>query len=139
MILIDTNIIMYAAGAAHPNKGPSVRLLDRVARGDVEAAIDSECLQEILHRYRSINRWKDGRDVYDLTRQMFPAVVVVSAEILDRARQLLDDYSGFMARDAVHAAVVQHEQMDAICSYDKDFDKIGGVRRMEPDAVALQA
>lgn len=50
MILVDTNILMYAAGASHPCKAPSLRLLERVARGDVEAAIHAETLQEILHR-----------------------------------------------------------------------------------------
>jgi predicted nucleic acid-binding protein len=48
---------MYAAGADHPNKEPSVRFLERVARGEVEAALDAESLQEILHRYRALGRW----------------------------------------------------------------------------------
>ena len=101
MILIDTNIIMYAAGAAHPHKRPSVQLLEQVARGDLEAIIDAETLQEILHRYRSIKRWTDGRKVYDLARQIFPEVIPVTSEVLDHARQLLDANAGLMARDAL--------------------------------------
>ena len=132
MILIDTNIIMYAAGAAHPHKRPSVQLLEQVARGDLEAIIDAETLQEILHRYRSIKRWTDGRKVYDLARQIFPEVIPVTSEVLDHARQLLDANAGLMARDALHAAVVIGEGLEAICTYDRDFDGIPGVRRMEP-------
>lgn len=132
MILIDANILMYAAGAAHPYKAPSARLLERVARGDVEAVIDAETLQEILHRYRAIRRWEDGRQVYDLARQLFPNVVPISAEVMDRARELLDAYPSLMARDALHAAVVLHESLEAICSYDRDFDGIVGLRRTEP-------
>lgn len=134
MILIDTNIIMYAAGATHPNKAPSVRLLEQVAAGEVEATIDVEVLQEILHRYRAIHRWDDGKRVYDLTRQLFPVVIPVTAGILDRARQLLDTDATIMARDAVHAAVVLQERLAAVCSYDRDFDRIAGVVRMEPPA-----
>jgi predicted nucleic acid-binding protein len=37
-----------------------------------------------------------------------------------------------MARDAVHAAVVQVHGLDSIASFDRDFDKIKGLRRMEP-------
>lgn len=132
MILIDANVLMYAAGAAHPHKAPSARLLERVARGDVEAVIDAETLQEILHRYRAIRRWEDGRQVYDLARQLFPSVVPISAEVMDRARELLDAYPSLMARDALHAAVVLHESLEAICSYDRDFDGIVGLRRTEP-------
>ena len=132
MILIDANVLMYAAGAAHPHKAPSARLLERVARGDVEAVIDAETLQEILHRYRAIRRWEDGRQVYDLARQLFPNVVPISAEVTDRARELLDAYPSLMARDALHAAVVLHESLEAICSYDRDFDGIVGLRRTEP-------
>ena len=132
MILIDTNIIMYAAGAAHPHKRPSVQLLEQVARGDLEAIIDAETLQEILQRYRSIKRWTEGRKVYDLARQIFPEVIPVTSEVLDHARQLLDANAGLMARDALHAAVVIGEGLEAICTYDRDFDGSPGVRRMEP-------
>lgn len=134
MILIDANIIMYAAGARHPHKQPSVLLLARVARGEIEAAIDAEILQEILHRYRALGRWVDGRRVYDLTRQLFPSVIPVTAEALDRARRLLDSSEHIMARDALHAAIVMMEGHEAVCSYDRDFDRIPGIRRQEPDA-----
>lgn len=133
MILIDTNVIMYAAGAEHPHKRPSVALLERVAGGEVEATIDAEALQEILHRYRAIGRWEDGRRVYDLTRQLFPSVVPVTAEVLDRARRLLDQESHIMARDALHAAVVMTQGFEAVYSYDRDFDRIKGLVRWEPD------
>ena len=133
MILIDANVIMYAAGADHPHKRPSVALLERVAGGEVEATIDAEVLQEILHRYRAIGRWEDGRRVYDLTRQLFPAVVPVTAEVMDRARRVLDADGHIMARDALHAAVVMTEGREAVCSYDRDFDRIKGIVRREPD------
>ena len=134
MILVDTNVIMYAAGAEHPHKRPSIALLERVARGDLEATIDAEALQEILHRYRAIGRWEDGRRVYDLARQLFRNVVPVTAEVLDRARRILDTDRRIMARDALHAAVVLTERLDAVCSYDRDFDRIKGIVRQEPDA-----
>jgi len=132
MILVDANILMYAAGAAHPHKQPSVRLLERIAHGDVEATIDAETLQEILHRYRAIKRWSEGRAVYDLAREIFPDVIPVTAVVLDRARRLLDGDTTLMARDALHAAVVMEEGLRGIYTYDRDFDRIRGIRRLEP-------
>jgi predicted nucleic acid-binding protein len=132
MVLIDANILMYAAGAAHPNKQPSIRFLERVANGEVDATIDAEILQEILHRYRAIGRWADGRKVYDLARELFPDVIPVTAAVLDRARTLLDGSTSLMARDALHAAVVLEEGLDGIYSYDRDFDHLPGIRRLQP-------
>ena len=134
MILVDANVIMYAAGAEHAHKRPSVALLERVARGEVEATIDAEVLQEILHRYRAIGRWEDGRRVYDLARKLFRNVVPVTADVLDRARRILDTDRRIMARDALHAAVVMSEGLEAVCSWDRDFDRIKGIVRREPDA-----
>lgn len=133
MVLVDANIMMYAAGAPSPQKDPSVRFLERVASGEIDAAIDAETLQEILHRYRAIKRWADGRRVFDLTRQIVPTVIPITGELLDDARRLLDRYPRLMARDALHAAVVIGERLDAIYSYDRDFDGLHGVRRREPE------
>ena len=131
-MLVDSNIFMYAAGAEHPFKRRSARFLESVAEGRTEAAIDAEALQEILHRYRALRRWPDGRQVYDTARTLFPAVIPITAEVLDRARVLLDAYSHLMARDALHAAVAQCHSLEAICSFDRDFDRIRGIRRIEP-------
>ncbi len=132
MVLVDANVLMYAAGAPHRHKAPSAAFLERVARGEVDAVLDAETLQEILHRYRSINRWTDGRQVYDLARQIFPSVIAIDSDTLDRARVLMDTFPSLMARDALHAAVVQQHELQAICSYDRDFDTLPSLTRIEP-------
>lgn len=132
MILVDANIFMYAAGAGHPNKDASLRFLQRVSHGVENAVVDAEVLQEILHRYRSLGRWDDGKEVYDLVRRIVPVVVPIDELVMDRARSLLDADRVIMARDALHAAVVLEKGLKAICSFDRDFDRIRGVRRVEP-------
>ena len=134
MILVDSNVLMYAAGADHPRKRPSVDFLQRVASREIDAALDAEVLQEILHRYRALGRCREGRQLYDLVRRLFPIVVPVTEEVLDRARQLLDEYGDLMARDALHAAVVEMHSFRALCSYDRDFDQVRTIRRVEPGA-----
>lgn len=135
MILIDANISMYAAGAEHPHKRPSVALLRRVAGGEIDAAVDAEVLQEILHRYRAIRRGDEGRQVYALARRIVPMVVAITDQIVDRARDLLDDDARLGARDSVHAAVALQRGMEGVCSYDRDLDRIEGLRRFEPPAL----
>lgn len=136
MILLDSNILMYAAGAAHPHKEPCVRLLERIAKGEIEAAVDAEVLQEILYRYRAIGRWTDGRQVYDLTRQVVSVVIPITADVLDAARDLLDRHAILTARDALHAAACRQAGAKAFCSYDRDLDAVKGLRRIEPHQVS---
>lgn len=135
MILLDANILMYAAGAAHPNKQPCLDLLARIARNEIHAGCDAEVLQEILHRYRAIGRWPEGRRLYDHARALLPVVVPVDELCLDEAARLLDAHPHLMARDALHAAVFLLSGASAFCSYDRDFDSIGQVRRREPGMI----
>ncbi len=133
MTLIDSNILMYAAGRTHPHREPSAALLAEIARERVEAITNVEVLQEILHRYRAIGQWEKGRRAYDLARRIFRVVIPVTVEMMDDARGLMDRYPRLGARDAVHAAACRLAGAEAICSYDRDFDDIEGLKRIEPD------
>jgi len=135
MMLVDSNVLMYAAGAVHANKRPSLELLKSIARGELEGAIDAEVLQEILHRYRAIGRWQDGKGVFDEARRLFPLVIPVDARVLDLARELMGETPSLVARDAVHAAVVLVHEFRGIYSFDTDFDRIEGLNRMPPPAL----
>lgn len=135
MILIDTNIWMYAAGADHPHKAPSGELLERIATGDLSVAIDAEVLQEILHRYRAIGRWNDGKRVFDLARRIASTVFPVTLEALNLARELLDEVPQAVARDALHAAIARLRGCQFICSYDADFDDLPGAQRLRPEEI----
>ena len=101
----------------------------------MDAALDAVAIQQILHRYRAIQRWPEGRGVYDLARQIVLIVIPITTEVVDMARHLLDEHEALMARDALHAAVARIHGAQAICSYDRDFDAIAGLRRIEPPAV----
>jgi predicted nucleic acid-binding protein len=130
--LIDTNVLIYAAGAPHANKQPSVALLARIAAGEEEATLDAESLQEILHRYRAIGRWSDGRRVFDLALAVFPDVLPVTTDVLQRARALMDRYPWLMARDAVHAGVALANGITTIVTFDADFDGLAELSRESP-------
>jgi predicted nucleic acid-binding protein len=131
MLLLDTNILMYASGSPHRFREPCRRLLDRIATGNVPAAIDAETLQEVLHRYRASKRWALGLEIYAATRGILPSVLPVTAETVDLARDLLVAVPAATPRDAIHAAVARLHRLD-LCSYDQDFDRFPGLRRVEP-------
>ena len=132
MMLVDTNVLMYASGAEHPNKALATAFLRRVATGDVSATLDAEVLQEVIHRYRALRRWEEGRKVYSLARTLFPDVLAITGSVVDGARTLVDQMDGLTARDAIHASVVSVYNLEGICTFDCDFDRIPGCKRIQP-------
>ena len=130
MIFVDSNIPMYVAGRAHPNKQPALRFLDRVRRGEVEACTSTEVLQEILYRYAALRRIDLAVEVYDLFVAICPVVYPVDLADTDGARDLLRTVEGISARDAVHAAVMRNRGLEEIATFDEGFDRVDGVRRI---------
>jgi predicted nucleic acid-binding protein len=61
-----------------------------------------------------------------------PLVVAITDQVVDRARDLLGGDTQLSARDALHAAVVFDRGLEGICSYDRDLDRVAGLRRLEP-------
>ena len=74
--------------------------------------------------------------MYDLARKVFPVTIPIDDEVTDRARELMNDIPRLIARDAVHAAVVLTRKLDGIATFDRDFDGIRGVKRIEPKTKA---
>lgn len=132
MYFIDTNIFMYAAGTEHSNKIPSINLLHRIAAKEIDACINVEVLQEILHRYRHINRWEDGKVVYTLTRKIIPVILPLDALTMETCYHFMEKYPTVMARDALHAAFCKLSGITSVYSFDKDFDIFEEFIRQEP-------
>jgi predicted nucleic acid-binding protein len=121
---------MYVAGVAHPHRAPSLRFLERVGSGAVEACTNTEVLQEILYRYSALGRLNDARKVYDLFVEICPVVLDVTLADTDRARDILCGSRGLSARDCIHAAVMLNNSITSIATFDKGFDHIPGIRRI---------
>jgi uncharacterized protein len=132
MLFLDSNIAMYVAGRDHPFKEPSLNLFRRTARGEVDAATDVEVLQEILYRYHHTREIKKGFTVFDVVLQSVPLIFPILLEDLLRAKDLLFTYREIQPRDAIHAAVMINRGLKTIVSYDRHFDGIAGIERVEP-------
>ncbi len=130
-VFIDSNIPMYVAGAAHPNRARARRFLARVQAGEIEGCTSAEVLQEILYRYSSLQRVDLAREVYELFVQICPSVLDVTLADTDRARDLLLAVAGVSARDALHAAVMLNHQIDRIATFDRGFDRVPGITLVE--------
>jgi hypothetical protein len=131
MIFIDSNLPMYAAGADHPLKVASLRFLKAVEANRREACTSVEVFQEILHRYHAEQRTDFGIAVYTEFALICPDVLDLTQADTDRAVAILSAVRGISARDATHAAVMLNHGITEIATFDRGFDRIPGVRRLE--------
>lgn len=121
---------MYLVGAPHPHKIDAQRLVDRLISERRRMVTDAEVLQEILHRYASLNRYHDIQPAYDVILKTVDEVLPVDRHTLERAKQIVLGYRRLPARDAVHLAVMQQHGIDQILSFDSGFDGFPGVTRL---------
>ncbi len=135
MILIDANVFMYAAGRESPQRRACQRVLDRIVAGkDQGACTDAEVLQEILHRYRSLQLPETGFQLFDLILQLGLPILAVTEGALREARAILSRHPSLSTRDAVHLGVMREHGLDEILSYDRGFSQVPWVKRREAGA-----
>ena len=130
---IDANVPIYASGREHPSKEPCARVLMMAAEHPLSFVTDAEVLQELLHRYLASGRWSLGREVlWGFSEVMRDRIEPVRVEDVHLAATLADVHPGISARDLVHAAVMRRLETSLIISVDTDFDRLPGVRRLDP-------
>jgi predicted nucleic acid-binding protein len=130
VILIDSNVPMYLAGAEHPHKVDARRLLERGIAEKRRLVTDAEVLQEILHRYVAIDRRDAIQPCFEVLLEVVDEVLAVDLEIVERARDIVIGHPDLTARDAVHLAVMREHDIDHILSFDRHFDGLPGISRL---------
>ena len=126
---------MYAMGKPSPQKEVCLALFQKINQGESKAASSVEVLQEILHRYRSIQKFLEGIKVYDLFRALPLQWLDVTLQDVDLARSLLDENRRLSSRDALHLAMMQRHKIEKIVSYDKGFLGLKGITVCLPDQI----
>lgn len=131
-MFVDTAVVMYAAGGAHPLREPSQRILRAVVDGLLDGVTSAEVIQEILHRF-------SGRDEPDIGAQMarhaldiFSPVLPVTDAVMRRMPDLIEAHPALSARDLVHVATCLEETIPSIVSPDRGFDQVDAPRRIDP-------
>lgn len=129
---LDANVLMYAAGAAHPLREPCREALTRAVDQEVSLVTDAEVLQEILYRYFSIGRAEVARAVYDSAIRLCDEVIPIDEGHTSRALELLLEHGELSSRDAIHTATMEDHGLDRLLSTDRDFDALDQVERIDP-------
>lgn len=136
MILLDANVPIYSQGRDHPYRESCRAIIDQVNAGDQSYAIDAETLQEVLYYYTRQGEVSRGIQVVEDLLPRFSDIIPITATEITTAMRLLTETHDLSTRDAIHAAVVFEHGLEGIVSADRDYDRIPGLRRLDPIALA---
>ena len=137
--LIDTNIVMYAAGKKHPHKRACAEIISGIADGSFHRNVgipvtDTAVFQEILYRYSLMGKWETGilicKHLLELGLQILP----IDSDGVEKMIALAEVYKekGIHPRDLVHVSVMIKHGIRKIVSVDSHFDLIDEVIRVNP-------
>jgi uncharacterized protein len=135
--LLDTNVVLYATGAAHRYREPCRHLVALAGAGDLRPEASVELVQEVLWvRSRRLGDrlqgLQDARDAGALC-----VLHPVETGDLDAALALFAAHPALTPRDALHAATALERGIRRIVSADRHFDGVAGLERVDPLDVAV--
>ncbi len=121
---------MYLVGAPHPHKIDAQRLLERLVSERERLVSDAEVLQEILHRYVAIDRRDAIQPAFDALLGVVDQVLPVTQAATERAKSIVLGSRTLSARDALHIAIMEQNDIERILSFDRGFDGFPGITRV---------
>ena len=121
---------MYLIGAAHPHKTEAQFLLERLIAAGQRLVTDAEVLHEILHRYTAIDKREAIGPAFQLVLDIVDDVFAIEKADVLRAGEIAQNRASLSARDAVHIAVMERQGIRSVLSFDADFDRWPGLKRI---------
>lgn len=119
MIFVDTDVVMYAVGRAHPLKAEARRFFEAALRDGTPLATSAEVLQELLHTYLPVARMETLDAALELVESRVGTVWSVEAKDVQLARSLVGAHGGLGSRDLVHLACCRRRGVDGIKTFDR--------------------
>lgn len=133
MIVVDTTVLVYAAGAEHALREPCRALIQAVADGRVEATTTVEVIQGFVHvRARRRDRGDAAERGRELARLFRPLLTPGDAE-LALGLQLFEQHGSLGSFDAILAAATKLSGADALVSADGSFATVSEIAHLGPD------
>jgi predicted nucleic acid-binding protein len=119
MIFVDTNVIMYAVGRAHPLKEESRSFFREQVGRRTRLVTSAEVLQELVHAYLPVGRLQTLDSALELVDACFADVWPIEAGDVRFARLLVETHPGLGARDLLHLACCRRREVSAVRTFDR--------------------
>ena len=132
MIVLDTTVLVYAAGADHPLRESCGRLVRAAAEGRLAATTTVEAIQEFADVHARRRPRATAARLARLYSEGLAPLLVVDRDILSRGLDLFERHDGLGPFDAVLAAAALAHGAEALVSADRAFRGVAGLRLVEP-------
>ena len=119
MTFVDTNVVMYAVGRAHPLKEEARQFFEEALRDRTPLATSAEVLQELLHTYLPVARLETLDAALELVESRVETIWSVEAEDVHLARSLVGAHGELGARDLLHLACCRRREVDQMKTFDR--------------------
>lgn len=129
---LDTSVFLYAVGSHHRYREPCRRILVGAGRGEFEAVVNIEVLQEYVHvrSRKGIERDAAALESTDIVSSCRVEDVDMATFQVALRTFVATPAVGF--RDALHAATAASQLVDGVVSSDRGFDAVPGLTRYDP-------
>ncbi|MCL5025205.1 MAG: PIN domain-containing protein [Chloroflexi bacterium] len=130
---LDTNIILRHLLEDHPEQSPrATAYLQRVENGEIELrTADTVVFEAVFTLQRHYRQPKERIREAVLPLIELPGIILPGKRRFRRVFDLYVDLNLSFA-DAYHAVLMEHLRLDEIITFDRGFDRVGGVKRLEP-------
>jgi predicted nucleic acid-binding protein len=119
VIFVDTNVLMYAVGRAHPLRDEAQAFFEEALPRKDALATSAEVLQELLHAYLPVGRIETLDAALFLADSAIPNVWPVEAEDVRFARLLVKRHPALSARDLLHLSCCKRRKVDKLMTFDR--------------------
>ena len=131
---LDTNVFLRHLRADHPDHSPrATAYLARIERGEFKARTADTVIFETVFTLQRFYRQPKAaiRDAL-LPLVELPGLVLPGKR---RFREVFDLYVNLNLpfADAYHAVLMKHLSLTDVVSFDRDFDRIPNITRVEPN------
>ncbi len=131
---VDTDLLIRLLTGDDPVKQADVtRLLERVHRGEVQLVAPVTVIADAFYVLRSRLYAFDRAQAADalLALVRLSGLLVENRSTIARALEILRDHNVDFG-DAYIVTSMEHARATEVYSYNHDFDRIAGIRRLEP-------
>jgi len=136
--LLETNIFLRHLRGDHPDFSPrATALLQRIEQGSLKVRTADTVIFETVFTLERV--YKQSKEAI---RNAFLPLIELTGIILPGKRRVRRVYAYYIEKniyfaDAYHAVLTESFGLEQIVSFDRDFNRIASITRVEPDAEGM--
>ncbi len=130
-MFLDANIFIYTYRSHERMGAVCQKLMERVLKGEQQAATSVLVMDEVFFYFLNQRGKEFAKKVWNnILDNHNIRILAIDEKVAREVLTYVD--AGLEPRDALHAAAMKVNRIDTICTFDKGFDKVKGVKRQEP-------